>query len=82
MLRDNVEEKARDLLNHVKRLIPSNCLGIEAENMLFDFFKQSIWENNDIENSLMKPHLCKVDTRATSGAVFELGGMGRKGVIH
>ncbi|TKY70902.1 hypothetical protein E2542_SST07196 [Spatholobus suberectus] len=57
--RDNVEENALDLLTHVKNSIPSLCLRIEVENLLFDFFKQSIWENIDIGNS-MKRHLCKV----------------------
>ncbi|XP_061337300.1 uncharacterized protein LOC133284313 [Gastrolobium bilobum] len=56
---DNLGEKARDLLNHVKKSIPTACLRIEEENLLFDFFRRSIGDNNDIENS-MKSHLCKV----------------------
>nr|KYP55585.1 hypothetical protein KK1_001802 [Cajanus cajan] len=60
--RDNIgiiEENARDLLNFVKRSIPSNSLIVKAENLLFDFFKQSIGESEDIDHS-KKFQLCKV----------------------
>lgn len=56
----SVEENAIELLTHVKRSIPSVSLRIEVETFLFDFFKQSIWENIDIENDSIKRHLCKV----------------------
>ncbi|KAK7265534.1 hypothetical protein RJT34_33154 [Clitoria ternatea] len=56
----NMEENARNLLNFIKRSIPSNCLMMKkTENLLFDYFKQSIGENEDIDDS-QKLHLCKV----------------------
>ncbi|XP_027362599.1 uncharacterized protein LOC113870201 [Abrus precatorius] len=58
-LRDTVEENARDLLTLFKKSIPLVCLKIETETLLFDFFKQSIWENCGIEN-IMKRQLCEV----------------------
>ncbi|CAL0314272.1 unnamed protein product [Lupinus luteus] len=63
MVCDNIEESARDLVNHVKRSIPSsNSLTSETEKLLFDFFKQSISDNNnDIENSMKQSeYLSKV----------------------
>ncbi|KHN25731.1 uncharacterized protein LOC114405862 [Glycine soja] len=59
LLHDSVEKNALDLLTRVKNSISSVCLRIEMEKLLFDFFKQSIWENTDIKNS-MKCHLCNV----------------------
>ncbi|RDY02375.1 hypothetical protein CR513_14170, partial [Mucuna pruriens] len=57
----NIEENARDLLNLVKSSIQSNCLIIKTENLLFDYFKQSIEENKDIDDDDSKKlHLCKV----------------------
>ncbi|KAK7389227.1 hypothetical protein VNO78_24063 [Psophocarpus tetragonolobus] len=55
----NIEENARDLLNFVRSSILSNSLMIKSENLLFDFFKQSIGENKDIDYT-KKLHLCKV----------------------
>lgn len=56
----NIEEtNARDLLNFFKRSIPSNSLMNKAENLLFDYFKQSIGENNNVGHS-KKLHLCNV----------------------
>ncbi|TKY55354.1 hypothetical protein E2542_SST19769 [Spatholobus suberectus] len=56
----NIEENiACDLLNFVKRSIPSNSLIIKAENLLFDYFKQSMGESKDIDHS-KKLHLSKV----------------------
>lgn len=56
----NIEDNARDLLNFViKRSIPPNSLISKAENLLFDFFKQSIEESKDIDRS-KKLQICKV----------------------
>lgn len=61
LFRDRAEENAHDLLGHVKKSIPSLCLRIEAENLLFDFFKQGIGDNSNVVNeNSMKRHLCKV----------------------
>ena len=60
VLHDNIEKNPRDLLNLVKMSIPSNCLTIKAENLLFDYFKQSTGENNDIDKISKKLDLCKV----------------------
>ncbi|KAE9596808.1 hypothetical protein Lal_00007285 [Lupinus albus] len=71
MVCDNIEENVRDLVNHVKRSIPSsNSLRNEAEKLLFDFFKQSISENNnnDIEDSIkQREYLRKVAEEWISG---------------
>lgn len=58
-LQNSEEINARDLLNFVKRSIPSNSLMNKAENLLFDYFKQSIGENNNVGHS-KKLHLCNV----------------------
>lgn len=72
MLHDNyLVENAGKLLNFVKRSIPSNCLMIKAENMLFDYFNQSIGENNDIDHS-KKLHLCEVAEDWINGQPQEL----------
>lgn len=55
----NHEDNARDLLNFVKRSITPNSLITKAENLLFDYFKQSIEENKDIDYS-KKLQICKV----------------------
>ncbi|KAJ1398104.1 hypothetical protein SESBI_31341 [Sesbania bispinosa] len=60
VLNDKIEENACNLLNLVKRSHPFNSLIIKAENLLFDYFKQSIGENNDIDDHSKKLHLCKV----------------------
>ncbi|CAJ1943560.1 unnamed protein product [Sphenostylis stenocarpa] len=54
-----IEENAHNLLNFVKGSNPCNSLMIKAENLLFDYFKQSIGECEDIDHS-KKLHLCKV----------------------
>ncbi|RDY00621.1 hypothetical protein CR513_16175, partial [Mucuna pruriens] len=59
LFRDNVEKNALDLLTRVKKSIPCVCLRTEAEKLVFDFLKESIWENINIGNS-MKQQLCKV----------------------
>lgn len=71
---NNIEEdNARDLLNMVKRSIPSNCLIVKAENLLFDYFKQSIGENNDVEfDHSKKVQLCKVAEDWIQGKPQEL----------
>ncbi|XP_061364202.1 uncharacterized protein LOC133307667 [Gastrolobium bilobum] len=69
---DNIEENARDLVNLVKRSIPSNSWKIKvAENLLFDYFKQSIGENNDIDHS-KKLNICKIAEDWISGEPQEL----------
>ncbi|KAI4327017.1 hypothetical protein L6164_019522 [Bauhinia variegata] len=52
MLCDNyIEGKARDLVDLLQRSTPPNCLMVNTENLLFDFFKQSFEEDINIENN-------------------------------
>ncbi|XP_027337422.1 uncharacterized protein LOC113851142 [Abrus precatorius] len=67
----NIEENARDLLSLVKWSNSSNSLIVELENLLFDYFKQSIEENKDIDHS-KKLHLCKVAEDWIHGEAQEL----------
>ncbi|KAE9614166.1 hypothetical protein Lal_00016706 [Lupinus albus] len=55
----NIDENVLDLLNFIKKSIPSNYLITKVENLLFDYFKQSIEENNNIDHS-KKLHLSEV----------------------
>lgn len=71
VLHDNLEDNAGKLLNFVKRSILSNCLMVKTENLLFDYFKQSIGENNDIDHS-KKLHLCEVAEDWINGQPQEL----------
>ncbi|XP_019434176.1 PREDICTED: uncharacterized protein LOC109340868 [Lupinus angustifolius] len=59
VLSDNIDEDVVDLLNFITISTPSNYLITKAENLLFDYFKQSIEENNNIDHS-KKLHLCEV----------------------
>lgn len=56
---DDIEEKARNLVNLVKGSNPRNSLIHKAEKLLFDYFKKSIGECKDIDLS-KKLELCKV----------------------
>ncbi|OIV92743.1 hypothetical protein TanjilG_00877 [Lupinus angustifolius] len=70
MVCDNIEQNAHDLVNHVKMSIPSsNSLRSETEKLLFDFFKQSISDNNnDIEHSMkQREYLSKIAEDWISG---------------
>ncbi|KAK7251247.1 hypothetical protein RIF29_34277 [Crotalaria pallida] len=68
------EDEAHGLLNFVKRSIPSNSSIINAENMLLDYFNQSIEEenNNNNINHSKKLHLCEIAKEWICGQPKEL----------
>ncbi|ESW27562.1 hypothetical protein PHAVU_003G212900 [Phaseolus vulgaris] len=68
---NNIEENARSLLNFVKGSNPNNTLIINAENLLFDYFKKSIGECKGLDLS-KKLHLCKVAEDWIDGQPQEL----------
>ncbi|CAL0312685.1 unnamed protein product [Lupinus luteus] len=70
-LSDNIDEDVHDLLNFIKNSIPPNYMITKAENLIFDYFKQSIEENNDIDRS-KKLHLCEVSEDWIIGRPQEL----------